>query len=361
MNALNRIGGVALVLAVLWGGGTAAAADPPKPLSEVDVLKLVELKIPDEVIAKRVAEGGVDFPAGDDVVARLKKAGASDTVLAAVKKAAKPAAEAVISLWVEREYTSWDNPLHSALSINDKAIGTFTSDTDRALGAHLKPGWNTITLKTTPQPGATKKNQLIFRVGAVAKKDGKRVMSPTLWEFRNGTDWKYTDGKYAHQLGPDRKDVTLTFRVFYAGLEAETRKLGTGDYVLTGQQDYSSWDSPVTGTVFVNGHELSTFLGRERQVVITPYLKKGENTIKLMSARVPNVVSNNDVKFRVGGPAEYNATRGRFELQPVSQFEAMQGWKRDPKTGQLVNQVKAGADTIEREIKFTLDEEPGKR
>lgn len=360
MKALKRIGGVALVLAVLWGGA-AAAADPPKPLSELDVLKLVELKIPDEVIAKRVAEGGVGFPAGDEVFARLKKAGASDAVMAAVKKAAKPAAGAVISLWVERDYSTVDNPLHSELTINDKPVGTFTSDTDRAVGEYLKPGWNTIALKTTPQPGATRNNHLIFRVGAVTKKDGKRVMGPVLWEFRNGTDWKLKDGKYTHQLGPDRKDVTLTFRVFYAGLAAEARAPGAGDYVLTGHQDYSTSASPVTGTVFVNGHEVSTFLGRERQVVITPYLKKGENTVKLVSARVPNVVANNDVKFRVGGPAEYNATKGRYELRPVVRFEAMQGWKRDPKTGQLVNQVKAGADTIEREVKFTLDEEPGKK
>src|SRR5207248_2761602 len=133
-----------------------------------------------------------------------------------------------------REYTSWDNPLHSELSINDKPVGTFTSDTDRPIAEHLKPGWNTIALKTAPQPGSTKSNQLIFRVGAVTKKDGKRVMGPILWEFRNGTDWKFKDGDYTHQLGPDRKDVSLTFRVYLAGLEPETRKIGAGDYVLTG-------------------------------------------------------------------------------------------------------------------------------
>jgi hypothetical protein len=272
--------------------------------------------------------------------------------------AAEPAA--VLSLWVERAYSSWDNPLHSELSINDKMVGTFTSDGDRAVGEHLKPGWNTITLKTALQPGATKGNQLIFRIGDVTKKDGKRIMD-VLWEFRNGTDWKYNEDTYTHQLGPDRKEVTLTFRVFQAGREAEARKLGAGDYVLTGQPSYSSWNGPLTATAFVNGHEVSTFLGRERQVVITPYLKKGANTIKLVSARVPNLVADNDVKFWVGGPAEYNATEGRYELTPVSRFEAMHGWKRDPKSGQLVNQVTAGADTIEREIKFTLDQEPGKK
>ena len=55
-----------------------------------------------------------------------------------------------------------------------------------------------------------------------------------------------------------------------AGLEAEGRPTAAGDYVLTGDQTYGSWNAPVTGTVFVNGHALSTFLGHERHVVITP-------------------------------------------------------------------------------------------
>src|SRR4051812_36095823 len=102
MKALKLLGGVAMVLVAVCVGA-AVPADTPKPLTENDVLKLVELKIPDEVIAKRVADGGVDFAAGEEVVARLKKAGASKSVLDAVTKAAKPAAEAVVALWVARE------------------------------------------------------------------------------------------------------------------------------------------------------------------------------------------------------------------------------------------------------------------
>jgi hypothetical protein len=357
MKALAK---VAVVVVVVLAGGLARAADPPKPVSERQILELVELKIPDNVITQRVADGGVEFPADEEVFARLKKAGASEAVLAAVKKVAKPATEAVLSLWVQREY-SWDNPLYSELSINGKSVGKFTSDTDKAIGEHIKPGWNTITLKTTPQTGANDNNQLTFRIGPVQKdKSGKRTMSP-IWEFRNGTDWKLKDGTYTHQTNPDAKEVTLTYQVFHAGLKDEGRKLGAGDYVLTGDHEYDSWNSPVTAAVTVNGHEINTFLGLSRQVVITKYLHSGENVIKLVSHRVPNVVSNNDVKCWVGGPAEYNATRGKYELKPVIQFQAMQGWKRDPKTGQLVNQVKGGADVIEREVKFTLDHDPNKK
>ena len=82
MKTLKRILAAALVtMALAWSG--AAPADDPKPLSESDVLKLVELKIPDEVITRRVLEGGVDFPAGESVLSRLKQAGASESVLAA--------------------------------------------------------------------------------------------------------------------------------------------------------------------------------------------------------------------------------------------------------------------------------------
>jgi len=355
MKTFPRLVGVVVVLAAC---GPARSADPPKPLSEADLLKWIEVKIPDNVIVDRVNAIGVNFAADKAILDRLKKAGASKEVLAAVGKVAKPA-ERVLSLMVQRDY-GWDCPLHSELSINGKSVGTFTSDTDRPIAEYLRVGWNTITLKTTAAGTAGKSNELIFRVGPVVKKGGKRTMGPVIWEFRNGTDWKQKDGKYTHRLGPDVKEVTLTYKLHFAGLEAEGRPTAAGDYVLSGTQDYG-WNTPVTGTVFVNGQALNTFLGRERQVVITPYLKKGENVIKLVSNRVPDAITNNDVKFHVGGPAEYNVTRGRFELKPVAQFEAMTGWKRNDKTGQLVNQSKGDPDTIEREIKFTLDHEPGKK
>jgi len=357
MKTLARLVGVVVVGALVVG--PARPADTPRPITEADLLKLVELKIRDAEIVDRVAKGGVEFSADEAVYKRLQKAGASEAVVTAVKKVARPAPESVLSLWVQKDY-GWDNPLHSELSINGKSLGSFTSDTDRAIGDQLKEGWNTITLKTTAQPGATQSNQLIFRFGPVQKKkDGQRVMN-TVWEFRNGTDWKRHDDKYTHQLGPDVKEVTLTYKVYYAGLEAERRSLAAGDYVLHGEMDYG-WDSAVTATVWVNGQAFNTFLGGKRQIVVTPYLRKGENTIKVVSQRVPNVIANNNVKCWVGGPAEYNVTKGRYEMTPLKQFDAMNGWKRDSKSGQLTNTVKAGSDTIEREYKLTLDQEPGKK
>ena len=174
MKALAELVGV-LVVAAAWRPATRRPTRP-KPLGEADLLKLVELKIPDEVIVNRVKDGGVSFPAEKAIVDRLKKAGASDAVLAAVGKAAKPAADKVLSLVVERMYKSWDCPLHSQLTINDKSVGTFTSDTDRPIAEYLKTGWNTVTLRTTVAGPTDQHNELIFRVGPITKKGGKRTM-----------------------------------------------------------------------------------------------------------------------------------------------------------------------------------------
>jgi len=58
-----------------------------------------------------------------------------------------------------------------------------------------------------------------------------------LWEFRNETDWKLDNGKYAHPLGPDVKKVTLSYRIYYAGLQNENTNLRAGDFVLVGFKD----------------------------------------------------------------------------------------------------------------------------
>ena len=66
----------------------AALAEPakPKPLGEADVLKLVELAIDDQAVIDRIKSGGgVDFKVDKDVLDRLRKAGASEAVLAALQ------------------------------------------------------------------------------------------------------------------------------------------------------------------------------------------------------------------------------------------------------------------------------------
>jgi hypothetical protein len=107
--------------------------------------------------------------------------------------------------------------------------------------------------------------------------------------------------------------------------------------------------------VYVNGTPLNSFTLEARQVVITPLVKAGANEIKLVSRRVKNVFTGNDIKFSVGGPAEWIPAKSKFEVKEIVKFEAMQGWEKDDKTGQLVNQAAPESDTIERVIPFVLE------
>jgi Mg-chelatase subunit ChlD len=81
------VGAVLLVLGLAALAPARAQAPGSKPLSEADVLKLVELGLDDEVIVARLGRAGLSFAADDAAVERLKKAGASAAVLAAVRKA----------------------------------------------------------------------------------------------------------------------------------------------------------------------------------------------------------------------------------------------------------------------------------
>lgn len=263
-------------------------------------------------------------------------------------------------LTVKRIYGTWDNPLHSEFSVNEKMVNIFTSDTFEPIGQYLKEGWNTITVKTTPQEPASKDNGLIFRIGPARKAAGKDewLMNPVLWEFRNETDWKLANGKYSHPLGPDIKEVTLSYKIYYAGWQNENTKLKAGDFVLTGKPKFSTWNSPISATVFVNGSPLNTFLLAKRAPVITPFLKQGKNEIKLISSRVKNGIKNNDIEFEIAGPAEWNVGKGQYLLTPILQFKSMQGWTLDSKTGMLVNLAKPDSESIERVIPFVLKEAP---
>lgn len=261
---------------------------------------------------------------------------------------------ASIQLWAVRNYSTWDNPLHTEVTLNGTTVNIFTAEKMEPIS--LKDGWNVLTLKTTPQQPANRNNGLIFRIGPTHKDPGKNrvTMDQVLWQFRNDTDWKLENGVYSHPLGPDTKEVTLTYNLYFAGLDREGVTVKAGDYVLVGQPGYNSWNSPVIGTVFVNGTPLNSFTLAERRVVITPLLKEGRNEVRVVSARVKNSIRNNDISFSISGPAEWNVSRNQYVVPPVTQFKAMQGWTLEPSTGMLFNPLKRDADTIERNIPFMM-------
>lgn len=256
------------------------------------------------------------------------------------------------SLWAQREYGTWDNGLQSEISLNGATLDILSSD--KILPFALKPGWNKISVKTAAQP-ANKDNGLIFRIGPMHDKSAReKVMQPVLWKFGNGTDWRFSAGKYSHPLGPGVQEVTHDYKLYYAGMELENREVKAGDYVLIGKPDYETWNSPVSATVYVNGTPLNSFTVQPRQVVITPLLKPGRNDIKIVSTRVKNAIKNNDIKFAILGPAEWSVGDNKFVMPSVVQFGAKQGWTMDRKSGQLVNAANPSADDVERVVPFMM-------
>ena len=71
---------------------SGAIAQDAKGLKEPDLAKLIELQIDDATIVKKLNANGVAFTTDQAAFDRLKKAGASDAVLDAVRKAGRAAA-----------------------------------------------------------------------------------------------------------------------------------------------------------------------------------------------------------------------------------------------------------------------------
>ena len=88
---------------------------------------------------------------------------------------------AQIMLWAQKNYTSWDNPLQTELSVNGNLVNIFSSETFEPVEKYLKNGWNNVTLVTRPQEPAGKDNELIFRMGPMQADPGdarRMVMQP---------------------------------------------------------------------------------------------------------------------------------------------------------------------------------------
>ena len=74
--------GLILLLSVCCCAFIAAAAEV---LTQQDVIKLLELKIPEQTIIEKVKGSGTSFVLGAADIDRLKKAGASDALIAAMQ------------------------------------------------------------------------------------------------------------------------------------------------------------------------------------------------------------------------------------------------------------------------------------
>lgn len=340
-----------------------------KPLTEAQVLKLIELQIEDLAIINRIRQGGGALTWVDpDALKRLKEAGASDAVLSALRPSAAngeptladDAARQRFAVHVT-QWSSQDSGLESELRINGHLAGAFSSTSSAPIGQFIQMGWNTLTLRTKVRPGIKEKNSLRFQIGPVEKKNRgeKEVMSPVVWEFNNDVDWRESNGVIEHSSKPGTKEATLTFRLYYAGLAGESYKPSEGDYVLH-HSEWTHCTPQITSTVFVNNRPLTTFLGQtsRNNVIITSMVTKGRNEIKVITSEISNILNKNDIRFEVLGPAEYNAKSQKYLLNPITKFHSNEGWEQDEKTGRWRPYGNQRGDRLERTVNFDLAEAP---
>jgi hypothetical protein len=118
------------------------------------------------------------------------------------KADAEQSGEAPVMVWVRRQSVYQENSLQSEFSINGETVDVFTSDTQKAIGKHLKKGWNDIVIETTPQQPASNDNCLSFSIGPVSRdKNDRQVMMP-LWNFGNSTDWEFKEAGFPMPPAP---------------------------------------------------------------------------------------------------------------------------------------------------------------
>src|SRR5262245_1359617 len=90
-----------VIVLVLLAVARSLATDPadaqqsPQPKTEAQIVRMIELKVKGEVVASLIQKQGIDFVADEAAIERLKKAGASDVVLDAVRRASAQKPDAV--------------------------------------------------------------------------------------------------------------------------------------------------------------------------------------------------------------------------------------------------------------------------
>ena len=312
------------------------------------------------------AEAQSRTEAADSAAAPQRAKTQLDTVAAAevIPAPAVAADAASLQVFVDRNRRGEENSLHSEFFVNNTLVNIFSTDTQKRIGQHIKPAWNTITIRTTRQPHAPSPNGLSFAIGPVEPNPQQEasVMRPVLWSFGNqrGWDWERDTG-HSYRLDRNTTTTTHTYHLYFAGLDADMAQLKEGDYILTGQASRRGEDVPFTGTIFINGTPLNSFVVAERQVVITPLLKQGKNEVKLVTTRVDGAVlsDNNGLSFTIAGPARYNAREKKFQMTQVADFIGGVGWTFDEKTGAAVSKENPAANAVERIIPLFLDEAPG--
>ena len=268
-------------------------------------------------------------------------------------------------VWVEA-FLGGPSALKTEMVVNGKSIGVFDSNTQRDISDLIKMGSNTISFTTTPQEPASMAGEVEFQIGPVTTnpKTKKTIMKPVLFRYKNSYDWKLDGdtGKFTHPFGPnpktpDKKSVTHSYTIDYAGVAAELAEPKEGGYSL--QSDtFLGNNASVNSTVSVNGKPLGSFMGGRRSLNVSPLLKAGENEIRLTTEAIANQLHYSDTTFEIIGPLSYSPARSEYLGRKVLKFQALEGWTQDRNSGVVHVKGNPGKTTHERVIRFTLEDAP---
>jgi hypothetical protein len=235
LKALIVFLGATLLGAIFLASAAGAKSDKLKPLSEADVLKLVELAIDDNAVVARLHKGGVDFKVDDAVISRLRKAGASEKVLLALQNKDAPpekVAEGVVASATHESGTTLEitelkrttdgflqvnfryrNPTDSPILVYKGALFVVV-ETDNS--SHMISAMYYVDPKTKKHYGVVKGDDGKQLASTVRGKDvvaAANGVSPTYWVKLAGAGAAVEKATFYFQDTPPMEDVALPARL----------------------------------------------------------------------------------------------------------------------------------------------------
>ena len=262
-------------------------------------------------------------------------------------------------LFSKAHYDSWENGLHTEVLVNGQSAGVFKGNDAVPVGKLLKKGENVLQFRTFSAGKTEKHNGVTFAFGPAARNNqGKLVMDGSVWRYDNAPDWVFQegDGSYVHKAD---QDTPVTARVYFTGLAGEKR-LGRDQYAVLGLFDYDSWGGQVTATLYVNGVPVNSFFGKSRTVVITPLLKPGVNTIKMVVRGMEHYLGKENKLTLIAGPSKFDTKSNQFAVQPQVSQKALIDLRRNEEN-KWVSVKDPNADTVTYTHELTVKDLPAKK